>query len=188
MVSFLHMATSRKYTKKWQLMAKAHIDKYPKCASCGYTERHRLVAHHLIYRDSTLPYGSFEKPGDLRTLCLKCHGRLHGIFGHDMYSKEMRQAQLQWIKCNPDARNGRWQTAKERKAMVARKERARKKRKNRQREQEIQNKKMAKNMASFLEGRAEEKKAEMRAKALTRVSRQNLQKSAKPSLARPGGI
>ena len=59
-------------TKRWKDLRAAHLDAFPFCAHCGALGE---VVHHVVEHggDPALAYD----PGNLETVCVACHNRVH---------------------------------------------------------------------------------------------------------------
>lgn len=74
--------------KAYQGVRANHLLTYPECRRCGSEER--VVVHHLRYRGK-----GKERPGDLMTLCTRCHDALHKSLGQGSVSVE---STLEFVK------------------------------------------------------------------------------------------
>lgn len=73
----------------WEWMRKDHLALYPECRICGHINPSNHV-HHLRYRGTgDENRGTYERPGDLVTLCKSHHYDLHAE-----HKKENKQTRL----------------------------------------------------------------------------------------------
>ncbi len=70
---------SKRYGKRWRDIRKAYASAHPLCERCAKAGRYVKVdeVHHIV----PLRDGGSNEPGNLMSLCRKCHARLHGAMG-----------------------------------------------------------------------------------------------------------
>jgi 5-methylcytosine-specific restriction endonuclease McrA len=62
-----------KMSKEWARTRRTHLMTYPECRACGTEDD--VVVHHLRYKSGGR--GTYERPGDLVTMCRSCHDDFH---------------------------------------------------------------------------------------------------------------
>lgn len=85
------------FVTPWKIMRIEHLRVYPECRVC-YDENPSNHVHHLRYRGSVANgnAGTFERPGDLVTLCKFHHDALHAQ--HKKQGGDLAKFTIEYIK------------------------------------------------------------------------------------------
>jgi hypothetical protein len=82
----------------WDSMRKDHLALYPECRICGDINKGNHV-HHLRYRGTMeQKRGTYERPGDLVTLCAGHHYGLHSEHALTKKKLTLDKFTLQYIE------------------------------------------------------------------------------------------